>query len=246
MKRRRCYTRTTATTATFATSVTIPLSQPLIQFQYAIIVGHGRLYYKGSTLKSPSHHFGVHLDYVWRDTVAVPANLPDPAEKTNSDLRSLGEALLRISRMLHEHTHKLELAVEGTYAGESSDPRVRLLSDSLRVSRTADLELGRLNQNTQHVLLTFQERLNRATESSQIQPSPISPGTKSNFEREREVLNTNISNLERKRNELETLYEIARVLNSTLEFDKVLRLVMDEVIDVVKAERGFLVLVNPV
>ncbi len=177
--------------------------------------------------------------------MAVPANSPDPAEKANSDLRSLGEALLRISRMLHEHTRKLEVAVEGTYAGESGDPRVRLLSDSLRVSRTADLELGRLNQNAQRVLLSFQDRLNRATQSSPVQPPPPLPGTKNGFEREFQVLNTNISNLERKRNELETLYEIARVLNSTLEFDKVLRLVMDEVIDVVKAERGFLVLVNP-
>lgn len=178
--------------------------------------------------------------------MAVPANSSDPAEKANSDLRSLGEALLRISRMLHEHTRKLEVAVEGTYAGESGDPRVRLLSDSLRISRTADLELGRLNQNAQRVLLSFQDRLNRATQSSPVQPPPPLPGTKSGFEREFQVLNTNISNLERKRNELETLYEIARVLNSTLEFDKVLRLVMDEVIDVVKAERGFLVLVNPV
>ncbi len=177
--------------------------------------------------------------------MAVPANSPDPAEKANSDLRSLGESLLRISRMLHEHTRKLEVAVEGTYAGESGDPRVRLLSDSLRISRTADLELGRLNQNAQRVLLSFQDRLNRATQSSPVQPPPPLPGTKSGFEREFQVLNTNISNLERKRNELETLYEIARVLNSTLEFDKVLRLVMDEVIDVVKAERGFLVLVNP-
>lgn len=177
--------------------------------------------------------------------MAVPANSPDPAEKANNDLRSLGEALLRISRMLHEHTRKLEVAVEGTYAGESGDPRVRLLSDSLRVSRTADLELGRLNQNAQRVLLSFQDRLNRATQASQVQPPPSLPGNKSGLEREFQVLNTNISNLERKRNELETLYEIARVLNSTLEFDKVLRLVMDEVIDVVKAERGFLVLVNP-
>src|SRR5690349_23719891 len=89
-----------------------------------------------------------------------------PEWKTMSDLRSLGEALLRISRMLHEHTRKLEVAVEGTYAGESGDPRVRLLSDSLRISRTADLELGRLNQNAQRVLLSFQDRLNRATQSS--------------------------------------------------------------------------------
>jgi PAS domain S-box-containing protein len=177
--------------------------------------------------------------------VTVPANLPDPAEKTNGDLRSLGEALLRISRMLHEHTYKLEVAVEATYAGESGDPRIRLLSDSLRVSRTADLELGRLNQNAQRVLITLQERLNHATQSSAGEVPPPLPGTKNSFERERQALTTNISNLERKRNELETLYEIARVLNSTLEFDKVLRLVMDEVIDVVKAERGFLVLVNP-
>jgi adenylate cyclase len=48
-----------------------------------------------------------------------------------------------------------------------------------------------------------------------------------------------------KRNELEALYEIARTLNSTLEFDKSLRLVMEEVINLVKAERGFLVLLNP-
>jgi len=65
------------------------------------------------------------------------------------------------------------------------------------------------------------------------------------FEREREALNTSISTLRRERNELETLYSIARVLNSTLEFDEVLRLVMDQVISVVNAERGFLMLVNP-
>ncbi|HLH60470.1 MAG TPA: adenylate/guanylate cyclase domain-containing protein [Ktedonobacteraceae bacterium] len=177
--------------------------------------------------------------------MAVPANIPDSDETTNSSLRSLGEQLLHISRMLHEHTRKLEVAVEGTYAGESGDPRVRLLNESLRISRTADLELGRLNQNAQRVLLTFQERLNRATQPPPVQPVSLAPSVRSNFEQEREMLTTNISNLERKRNELETLYEIARVLNSTLEFDKVLRLVMDEVIDVVKAERGFLVLINP-
>jgi adenylate cyclase len=45
--------------------------------------------------------------------------------------------------------------------------------------------------------------------------------------------------------ELETLDTIARVLNSTLEFDEVLRLVMDRVIEFVNAERGFLVLIDP-
>jgi adenylate cyclase len=71
------------------------------------------------------------------------------------------------------------------------------------------------------------------------------PSAKANFERERQTLNASISFLKRQRNELETLSEIARTLNSTLEFDKVLRLVMDELIDFVNAERGFLMLVNP-
>src|SRR5436190_5713847 len=153
---------------------------------------------------------------------------------------------MRISRILHEHTHKLEVAVEGTYAGQAGDDRVRLLSDSLRVCRTADLELSRFNQTGQRVISSVREQLEQA--QATLPPStsrPLSSPT-GNFEREREALNTSIVNLQRQRNELETLYEIARVLNSTLEFDKVLQLVMDEVIDVVKAERGFLVLVNPV
>lgn len=171
---------------------------------------------------------------------------PDPALNANNDLRSLGDALMRISRMLHEHTRKLEVAVEGTYVGQAADDRVRLLSDSLRVCRTADLELGRLNQVGQRVINSLREQSEQAQASHPPSPSrPISSPT-GIFEREREALNTSISNLQRQRNELETLYEIARVLNSTLEFDKVLLLVMDEVIDVVKAERGFLVLLNPV
>jgi class 3 adenylate cyclase len=169
---------------------------------------------------------------------------PDPALNADNDLRSLGEALMRISRILHEHTHKLEVAVEGTYAGQASDDRVRLLSDSLRVCRTADLELGRLSQAGERVINSLQEQLEQAQISPPEPSRPLSSPT-SNFEREREVLNTSIYNLQRQRNELETLYDIARVLNSTLEFDKVLLLVMDEVINVVKAERGFLVLVNP-
>jgi adenylate cyclase len=179
------------------------------------------------------------------DIVAVT---PDPALNATNDLRSFGDALMRISRMLHEHTRKLEVAVEGTYVGQASDDRVRLLSDSLRVCRTADLELGRLNQAGQRVINSLREQLEQAQASLAIPPSPSRPlsSPTASFEREREALNTSIYNLQRQRNELETLYEIARVLNSTLEFDKVLLLVMDEVIEVVKAERGFLVLLNPV
>ena len=180
---------------------------------------------------------------------------PDPAPKTSSDLRFIGETLLRISQALHEHTHKLEQAVEGTYAGEGGDPRVKLLADALHVSRSADLELGRINQATRRVLLTLQEQL---TKGGQANTSPgvaaphSSPAASaapsdaaSSLELERNVLASSIISLERKHSELETLYEIAQTLNSTLQFDEVLRLVMDRVIEVVGAERGFIVLVNP-
>src|SRR5215471_617389 len=90
------------------------------------------------------------------------AAMPDPGFNADNELRSLGDALIRISRILHEHTHKLEVAVEGTYAGEASDDRVRLLSDSLRVCRTADLELSRFSQAGQRVINTLREQLEQA------------------------------------------------------------------------------------
>ncbi|HEX7736374.1 MAG TPA: adenylate/guanylate cyclase domain-containing protein [Ktedonobacteraceae bacterium] len=176
---------------------------------------------------------------------------PDPSLEASRDLRSLGEALVRISRTLHEHSRKLEVAVEGTYAGESGDARVQLLGDSLRICRTSDLELGRINQMVQRSLLSFQEQMDRFSQTPPP-PSFTLPGqgqgagqAASSFEKERDALNASIISLERKRSELETLYEIARMLNSTLEFDEVLRLVMDQVIQVVGAERGFMVLLDP-
>jgi hypothetical protein len=167
---------------------------------------------------------------------------------------------MRISRSLHDHTRKLEVAVEGTYVGQAGDDRVRLLSDSLRISRTAELELARLNQTVQRVIASLQEELDLVSTSSptgnfervDIRDTALfhwlvsTSSPTGNFEREREALNTSIFNLQRQRNELETLYEIARVPNSKLEFNQVLLSVMDEVIDLVKAERGFLVLLNPV
>ncbi len=151
----------------------------------------------------------------------------------SDDFRAISDALLRISRSLHEHTRKLEIAVEGKYVNESSDPRVRLLSDALHVSQAADMELGRLGQSMQ-----------RAFQALQVENSASPSIPTVVFEREREDLTKSISYLKQERNELETLYEISRTLNSTLEFDEVLRLVMGRVIEFVKAERGFLMLVN--
>ncbi len=156
--------------------------------------------------------------------------MPDSAWKANNDLRAVSEKLLFISRKLHELTSKLEGAVEGTYVTENGDPRIRLLTESLLVSRDADQDLGRLTQILQRVVRTVS-----GDGDSSSAPS---------FERERAALSSSIIDLQRKSNELETLYGIARALNSTLDFDKVLQMVMDQVISVVNAERGFLVLLD--
>lgn len=160
-------------------------------------------------------------------------NVSSNASNADKELRAVSDSLRTISRNLHEHTRKLEVAVEGKYASDGSDPRVRLLSDALHVSRIADLELSRLNQTVQRILQVFQGQLNAEASSQAI------------FERERAELTTSIVALRQQRSEQETLYEIARTLNSTLEFDEVLRLVMDRVIEFMNAERGFLMLVNP-
>lgn len=147
--------------------------------------------------------------------------------KASNDLRRIGESLVDISRQLHELTPKLEHAVEGRYASEASDPRVRLLNEALHVSRTADFELSRINQKLMHIT---QDWLNQ---------SDHPPADNS------DELAHSLSSLQQERNEQGTLYEITRVLNSTLEFDVVLRRVMDHVIRFVNAERGYLMLVNP-
>ena len=171
---------------------------------------------------------------------------PDSTLKASKDLHFIGDTLVRISRVLHEQARQLEAAVEGTYASERGDPRVQLLSDALSVSRTADLELGRVHLAAKRVLLALQEQFGSGQHASVPTPTPpAQPASAAIPDHEREALTTSINNLERKRSELETLYDIAQDLNSTLEFDEVLRLALDKVISVVGAERGFIVLVNP-
>jgi len=172
---------------------------------------------------------------------------PERTLQVSKDLHFIGDTLMSISRVLHEHTRRLEQAVEGVYATEGSDPRIRLLSDSLIVSRSADLQLGRINQAVKHVLLALQDQISKGEYASSPPPSSTM-GTSQTPSPSASTTSEVISTLERKRSELETLetlYEIAQVLNSTLEFDKVLSLVMDRVIAVVGAERGFIMLVDP-
>ncbi len=60
-----------------------------------------------------------------------------------------------------------------------------------------------------------------------------------------QALREDIARTRRERNQLSTLYEISQVLNSTLSLSPLLELVMDRLIAVTRAERGFIALLDP-
>src|SRR5258708_32921964 len=62
----------------------------------------------------------------------IEAVTPDTTSKTHYDLRAIGEDLMRISRILHEQSRKLAVAVEGTYASQGGDPRIQFVNQYLR------------------------------------------------------------------------------------------------------------------
>lgn len=134
--------------------------------------------------------------------------------RARDDARSLAKTFTDISASLHAITRKLEEAVEGTYASDAGDPRVQLLAETLRVARAGDYQLGMIGKQL--------EQLDQSVQSS----------------------HSNIGTLQREREILASLYHIAQVLNSTLDLESVLNRVMDKVIEVVKADRGFLMLHN--
>ncbi len=169
--------------------------------------------------------------------------LPDDwVTKTGNDLRKMENELQSILRLFHEHKRTLETAVEGKYANEMSDPRVRLLGDALYVSHLVDRQLAQLNLDVQRTLQSLQKPSPGDLPSGLL---PAQTNGASESKNDRQALKTNISHLEQERNELETLSAIARTLNSTLEFDEVLRLAMERVTTFVGAERGFIALVGP-
>nr|BBH88316.1 hypothetical protein KTC_30670 [Thermosporothrix sp. COM3] len=155
--------------------------------------------------------------------------------RVGQDLRAISDELMRISQLLHQHTMRLETDVEGKYASDTGDPRVGLLVDALNIERRADIELGRLSHALQQILRSMPG----TGGLSNGQSGAVA------FERERAVLRSSISTLKKERDEQGILADIARTLNSTLELDEVLKLVMDRVIEFVDAERGYLMLVSP-
>lgn len=154
----------------------------------------------------------------------------DWIKRVSNDLRRVGESLLPISRQLHEYARKLGNILEGQYASEAGDPRVRLLSEALYISNEADKLLSWTNQELLRITQDWQNQSGRLLAL--------------NSNEHKDLTNT-LSSLQRERNELETLSEIARELNSTLEFSAVLERVMDRVMRFVNAERGFLMLIDP-
>ncbi|HEX9076225.1 MAG TPA: hypothetical protein VF932_10625, partial [Anaerolineae bacterium] len=59
-----------------------------------------------------------------------------------------------------------------------------------------------------------------------------------------ERLNTRLEEQERERAQLEGLFEVSRAVNSSLELNQVLNRAMDVIIQVTRAERGFLMLAD--
>ncbi|HKS69701.1 MAG TPA: adenylate/guanylate cyclase domain-containing protein [Ktedonobacterales bacterium] len=133
-------------------------------------------------------------------------------DSARRDVAAVGEALAGVAGMLHEQAARLEPFVEGSYSSDLADPRNRVLADALGVARQADLQLARLGV-----------ALARLGGSMQ-------------------VAQTNIAALQRERERLSTLYSIAQELNSALDSDDLLGRVLAELIGVVRAERGALML----
>lgn len=135
--------------------------------------------------------------------------------KARDDVKSISAALTSIANALHTVTMKLGDAVEGTYASEAGDPRVELLAETLYMARRGDRELA--------IIAEKLRQLDQSVQSSQ----------------------SSIDTLQRGREMLAMLYRVAQELNSTLDLETVLGRVMDKVIEIVGADRGFLLLYNP-
>jgi adenylate cyclase len=158
---------------------------------------------------------GLHTSIIEAGHALEAAQAAQSAQaKARDDVKSISSALTSIANALHTVTMKLGDAVEGTYASEAGDPRVELLAETLYMARRGDRELATIAEKLRHL-------------DQSVQTSQSSIGT---LQREREML--------------ATLYRVAQELNSTLDLETVLGRVMDKVIEVVGADRGFLLLYN--
>src|SRR5262249_32850906 len=133
-------------------------------------------------------------------------------ERAQQDIASVARSLAEIATVLHNHAGQLEQFVEGNFANDLVDPRTKVLAQSLSIARQADLHLARLG--------SILRRLGEAVQTAQ----------------------SNLDALQQERERLTSLYSIAQELNSTLDLEEVLGRVITQLIEVVRAERGFLML----
>ena len=132
--------------------------------------------------------------------------------RARQDVASIATGLAEIAAAMHRLAGSLEPAAEGEFSTNLSDPRSRLLAEALKTARASDLRLAQL----EHWL----RRLNASVQTAQ----------------------DNVAALQGERERLSMLYQIAQDLNTSLDLDDVLSRVLDQLITVVHAERGFLML----
>ncbi len=132
--------------------------------------------------------------------------------RAGADMVAIERELKELARAMHRHAAALEPFVEGSFATDLSDPRTRILGDALEVARSADQRLGRLDQLTREL-----------NEAAGVVVSGL------------EVIGA-------ERSRLATLYSIAQQINSTQDLDELLGRVLALLIDVVRAERGVIIL----
>jgi PAS domain S-box-containing protein len=132
--------------------------------------------------------------------------------RARQDVASIATGLAEIAAAMHRLAGSLEPAAEGQFSTNLSDPRTRLLAEALETARDADLRLAQLER----ALL----RLNASVQTAQ----------------------DNVAALQNERERLSMLYQIAQDLNTSLDLDDVLCRVLDQLIEVVHAERGFLMM----
>lgn len=132
--------------------------------------------------------------------------------RTGADLDAIERELKELAGQMHRHARALEPFVEGSFATDLADPRTRMLADALQVARSADQRLGRLDQLTRE--------LNKTAD-----------GVASDLEA-----------IGQERSRLATLYSIAQQINSSYDLDVLLGRTLALLIDVVRAERGGILL----
>ncbi|MGO8949884.1 MAG: adenylate/guanylate cyclase domain-containing protein [Ktedonobacterales bacterium] len=133
-------------------------------------------------------------------------------ERAEHDIESVAHGLAGIAATLHTHAKDLERFVEGSYVGDLGDPHTHVLGKALQVASEADLTLARLGYVLRRLVSSV------------------------------EVAISNVDALQQERERLSTLYRIAQQLNSSLDLEELLGHVMNQLIEVVRAERGFLML----